>query len=353
MVISRMQRATGTVMGESLLITDGTDSFYEHRMAVQSLHDYGSYDKITAWSSSIVDAKKMLISRQARYTGLIDVLEFAEGDIGEAAAGSAVWVVMNADLNALESQLPAAKAAGIERVFVHANTEASGIAPLKSLLEGCGMKYTLMRTGSLTAHSGGAPLKIEDIEADELGELPKDDVYRFITEAASLSESEGKAFGLAPSADGSQLKEMRLAGCTRRDEVQALLGGKIMERATNDDGSVVADVQPIAPEEDAISKAEAEAKREEELKTLMARAKEAGRLKQIELKKIEDEKAAKRAERQKYFADRTAEDEEKAKAADAEKDEKKDKKPDEDPPPPPADTKPDDDKPDEPPLAMA
>ena len=47
-----------------MVVTDGTDSFYNSRTVFQSLFDYGDFDKITALGSSIAESKKMLISRQ-------------------------------------------------------------------------------------------------------------------------------------------------------------------------------------------------------------------------------------------------------------------------------------------------
>ena len=82
----------------------------------QTLFDYGEYDKITAFSSSTADAKKMCISRQARYSGLIDVLEFAEGGDAElqgVLGDAAAWVVVNGDAATLPAQLSAAQSAGV------------------------------------------------------------------------------------------------------------------------------------------------------------------------------------------------------------------------------------------------
>ena len=106
-------------MSESIVVTDGTDSFYASRGLFQLLHDHGAFDKITACSSSTADAKKMLLSRQARYSGLIDVLHFSESPLGDAMAGATTWLAVNAEEAALAGQLAQAKAAGVRRVFVH------------------------------------------------------------------------------------------------------------------------------------------------------------------------------------------------------------------------------------------
>lgn len=64
----------------------------------------------------------MLLSRQARYSGLVDVLTFAEGGSAELAAAfaeSTAWIAVNADQATLAEQLSAAEAAGIKRAFIH------------------------------------------------------------------------------------------------------------------------------------------------------------------------------------------------------------------------------------------
>ncbi len=52
--------------GGAAIVTDGTNSFYSSRMIFQTLHDHGEFTKLTAFSSSVAEAKKMLLSRQVR-----------------------------------------------------------------------------------------------------------------------------------------------------------------------------------------------------------------------------------------------------------------------------------------------
>jgi hypothetical protein len=61
----------------------------------------------------------MLLSRQARYSGLIDSLDFCEGEIGEAFADASQWVALNIDEETIFAQISAAKASGIQRALLH------------------------------------------------------------------------------------------------------------------------------------------------------------------------------------------------------------------------------------------
>ena len=51
-------RANLPTVAERIVVTDGTDSFYGSRSIFQVLHNVGDFSKITAFSTSIVDAKK-------------------------------------------------------------------------------------------------------------------------------------------------------------------------------------------------------------------------------------------------------------------------------------------------------
>ena len=116
-VQSRKNHATDLVSertGCSVVVTEGTGAFYGSRTLIQMLHDFGNHKSITAHGESAATAKKALLTRQARYSGLIDTLDFSEGELAAADA----WLAINADEAALPAQITAAKAAGIARVFL-------------------------------------------------------------------------------------------------------------------------------------------------------------------------------------------------------------------------------------------
>lgn len=129
-------------------------------------------------------------------------------------------------------------------------------------------------------------------------EVPVEDVFRFIAEAMTIPEADGRLFSLCPSTDATQLKQMRMAGCSRREEVEALLKGVIKESADE-----AADPVKVAEQAEADAKSEEElkAEREEEIKKLLANAKQRGIETQQRLYEEEKAKAEKRAERLSYF----------------------------------------------------
>lgn len=223
-------------MAGTCLITDGTDSFYGSRNIFQVLHDVADYDKFVAFSSSVASAKKMCISRQARYSGLIDILEFAEGSDAELASafdGVGTWLVMNGDTSALPAQVAAAGKAGVSRIFVHlaaADSAPADVGAVKTALEASGATFTLMRTGGFSKKGSGGGLVLGEVDLPVCDEVPLEDAQRFLVEAMGLEEAHGRSFSLCPSVDQTQLKQMRMAGCTRAEEAAALLKGVIVEK---------------------------------------------------------------------------------------------------------------------------
>merc|ERR1712083_646968 len=93
---------------------------------------------------------------------------------------------------------------------------------------------------------------------------------------------------LVSSANDSQLKEMRLAGCDRREEVEALLAGVITEELPAEVAEIEAEAAKAAASKSDI---EESAEREDEIKELLARARERGIEADKKRKEEEEEKA--------------------------------------------------------------
>lgn len=355
-VTSGPPRRAHALMGEHIVVTDGTNSFYESRTLFQLLHDFGSFEAITASSTSVADAKKMLLSRQARYSGLVDVLKFSEDALGDVLQGASTWLIVNANEAALASQIAAAKAAGVKRIFVHVSAEGpdtmlSDAKALQTALEGSGAEFTVMRA-RVVKESSSASLILAGIDEPGLEEVPKEDTYRFITEALTLPEANGRLFSICPNEDDSQFREMRRAGCNRREEAQALLAGVISKTAKV---TAEASAAAVAAAEAAKVPEVSPEEREAELKALLEKARVKGIENQKRIAEENAEKARIRAERQekiKESAPKGGSDEPKAGGKD------KDGSSGDDSPPPTTTTDPKGggdggDKPPEPPLALA
>merc|ERR1719375_1535906 len=157
------------------------------------------------------------------------------------------------------------------------------------------MTYTIMRTGNLVRAGGGSGLILSEIDTPTCDELPIDDAFRFIVEALTLETAAGRAFSLCTSSDASQFKEMRFAGQTRREEVEALLSGKIKEAPPQEPEDAPKSAEVEAAE--AKAEAESEADREAEIARLFEQGRKRGIEAAERLKREEEEKARLRAER--------------------------------------------------------
>ena len=158
----------------SVVVTDGSGSFYGNRTIFNMLYDFGNFASITAYSEDTANAKKMLISRQTRYSGLIDVLEFVEGAPAGGAFSSDVWLAIDPDEAALPMQLTAAAAAGVKRVFLLLSDALADAAALDTQLAASGLEYTVMRTGPLVAGPGGSGLKLAELDMPVCDEVPRE-----------------------------------------------------------------------------------------------------------------------------------------------------------------------------------
>jgi len=308
---SRQSRIGSSKQSGRIIVTDGTGSFYKSRTMVQNLHDFGSFSHITAFSDSIASCKKMLLSRNSRYSGLNDALDFKEGSLEAAMDGAAAWLAINAVEDVLPAQIAAAKAVGVSRVFILLSADGhtsrlTDVPSIEALLSSSGLEYTLMRTGSLVdAPSAGsipAGLKLDDFDVPVCEDVAKEDVFRFVTEALTLPEATNRLFSLCPSAGtAAPLKQMRYAGCERREEVQMLLKGLIEEQT--DAATADGDSEDSTRSEAVLrSQAEVDAEREEELKMLLERARQRGEQAKARMAYLEAEKEASRKEQEKYYA---------------------------------------------------
>ena len=153
--------------GGALIVTEGSDNWFGSRSLIQSLFSFGDAKSITVHGASVAAAKKALISRSSRYSGLLDVLDYSEG--AEWGASDA-WLAINADEAALPAQIAAAKAAGVKRAFLLLTESGPTSCPsdgeaMEAMLGESGMAYTVMRTGELVADDPpGGGLRLGELD---------------------------------------------------------------------------------------------------------------------------------------------------------------------------------------------
>lgn len=98
------------------------------------LQAQGKWEKIVAFSDNMVFAKKRLVSRKSRYSGLLDVLEFVEGDKYDAATmdeklqGVSAWLCFDCEADKIKDSVEFAKKAGVKSMVISSTVSAADAA---------------------------------------------------------------------------------------------------------------------------------------------------------------------------------------------------------------------------------
>lgn len=95
------------------------------------LQAQGKWEKIVAFSDNMSFAKKRLVSRKSRYSGLLDVLEFDEGDkydptiMETKLQGCSAWLCFDCDGSKIENSVEVAKKAGVKSMVITSTVAAN------------------------------------------------------------------------------------------------------------------------------------------------------------------------------------------------------------------------------------
>lgn len=97
------------------------------------LQAQGKWGKIVAFSDSTSFAKKRLVSRKSRYSGLLDVLEFEEGDkydpetMEEKLRGISAWLCFDCAADKIKDSIGFAKKAGVKTMVISSTLSAADV----------------------------------------------------------------------------------------------------------------------------------------------------------------------------------------------------------------------------------
>jgi hypothetical protein len=205
------------------------------------------FEKIIAFVDDAKFAKKRLISRSARYTGLLDKLDFIQSDIEGALPtltqleGVKSWVVnAGSDIKLLHDIANLAKLSSVENVSVlvtdaQTMTDASAsMDAVKAFDLGEGKTFSVVAVGAITETPEGAiPYAIGEFGTEE-SVLPADATYsrdeslRAVTECLGLVSGSNKAlvFSEVTNVNATEfklVKGLREGGYTRPQEFDHML----------------------------------------------------------------------------------------------------------------------------------
>jgi len=225
------------------------------------------FKKIVAFVDDIKFAKKRLLSRSARYTGLLDKLDFLEASSEGALPtvdqldGINSWLATVESKNDLIAQVKnvaalAKDASSLENVSVVVTNAAGEVISAEDrsaaveALKDTGKEYTLLVIGTLEDRDEGKiPYKFRDFASDndEDASLLEDAVFsreeaiRMITETLQLDAGANKALTFSEVYDVNAtetklIKGLREAGYARCQEIDHMLrdGPENYEKALDD-----------------------------------------------------------------------------------------------------------------------
>lgn len=114
------------------------------------LQAQGKWEKIVAFSENMSFAKKRLVSRKSRYSGLLDVLEFDEGDkydpvtMEEKLQGCSAWLCFDCEGGKVKESVEVATKAGVKTMVITSTVSASEASTV-------GIEDALKVTGEILA----------------------------------------------------------------------------------------------------------------------------------------------------------------------------------------------------------
>jgi hypothetical protein len=206
------------------------------------------FEKIVAFVDDIAFSKKRLLSRSARYTGLLDKLDFSQASspgsmpTSEQLEGVKSWVVyldegdMLASVNEVASI--AKQASSVENVAIllanAVDLDVSACEGAVQSLKDAGIQYTLVAIGKLEDHDEGKfPYQYKEFGSAE-GVLPSDAIFsrdealRMITECLQLECGVNKALSFSEvydvnATEAKLIKGLRKAGYARPQEIDHMM----------------------------------------------------------------------------------------------------------------------------------
>jgi len=247
---------------------EGTSSFSQEQVAYKSvlvsgfvskasniaqpfvlskLFEKGTFESIVTTTDDTKFARKRLVDPSSVYSGLIDMLEYAEvndkSSLQTSISGKEVWLAYGLVSSDLAEYSSMAVNAGLKRVvFAVKVTEEEAKASdlvfgdICSSLSNAGIQYTIIKYSIVTAMSEAKfPYRItrgsKPLPEVRTTPLSSDDLMRVLVEVVDLPKTFNSVYGIGPGTqlDTEILVYMKAQGWPERVQV-GLLMGDMMEK---------------------------------------------------------------------------------------------------------------------------
>jgi len=227
---------TKTIKGKPIMGVSGffKDAARNDQHVLDLLHAQNVWGAIVSFSDDMVANKKRLMSRSARYSGLLGVLRFGElnsTDIVSSLEEAEVqaWLAFDVAPNEVGATLSAAvQAKTVERVVV-ATTGPVPDDQLKAV-EGEDIDWSVVSFDVAALAEDlpeGGPLAVDRNSQDLASAISRDDACRVVAEAFVLEPATKKRFVVSNGGEVSAayLRSLREQGFSRRAELGKLIQG--------------------------------------------------------------------------------------------------------------------------------
>jgi len=233
-------------LGGSVLVSGWTDStLFDMLNNEDSAFEF---DKIVAFSADSAKAKKQLLSRSARYTGLLNKLDYTQAATETSAfptveqlQGVSSWVAVVDDMAQVQEIASLCQAAeSVENVSIlvvnAAEAPSSAYDAALEQLKVSNTQYSIIAVGALHEdhEEGKIPCKYSDFDAEA---LPSKSIFsthealRMVTECLQLEAAVDKAYAMTELTDEDAtstpdyklIKGLREAGYNRPQEIDHMV----------------------------------------------------------------------------------------------------------------------------------
>ena len=204
------------------------------------------WDSVTLVTSDVMRSKKQLLTRSARYSGLLNVLAFEEADPGSPESmkkllkGANACIAMNICREFIVSLSNAALDAGVKRLVITTSLEESDITTIsefekaQAAFSASGGAFTGVRHGKIVAGNEDNSYEIVNSTAPCLDTYIERGVLgRVVAELLSIDMSVNNQCGVSSSGSFSAayLSVLRSSGLSRNEEVTKMFSGALQKVA--------------------------------------------------------------------------------------------------------------------------
>eukprot|EP01039_Chlorochromonas_danica_P001791 gene1789-1957_t len=233
------------------IVVSGIGEVEEDEFMLSLLNEQSIWEKIILLTPSITTTRKRFLSRTARYSGLLNILDLVELDndlsqsvdkLRDILEGSDAWLAFNLTQQAVPLLSSTALDAGVKRaVFTvslppnHVNdTFLPEFQDALHAFESKGASFTGIRHGTIIEGDENKPYEIFNASQPCIEDTVERGVLaRVAAELLRLTPAFNKECGVSSSSEfaGAYLNILRSTGLTRQEEVYKVFSGSVQRLA--------------------------------------------------------------------------------------------------------------------------